>query len=241
VKDVKPINKVGENWYYLTLNGKTGPRQVMIFKYQQLLRNYLNSYTADPNAPLFATIRMYSKDSFSEDEDKRKQAKYSPRTHLPLSPKIINKILKTAADRAEIRKNIHAHILRHSQATRLANTMTEQQLKVFMGWQPGSNMSQVYVHLSGKDMDKATLKSYGVAIKEADGDIVERCDQCGSVVSPGIQYCGTCGLPLSEEAKQNRKESTEITNLILSSPSMKELREKFRLYIKEKREKESKS
>lgn len=224
-RDVKPVMKANENWYYLTLHGKTGDRQVMIFKYQQLLRNWLNSYTTDdPLAPLFPTTRLYTKNSFIRDEQKRELAKDDPRAQRPLSTKMINNVLKNAADKAGIKKNVHAHLLRHSQGTRLANTMTEQQLKVFMGWQPGSNMTQVYIHLSGKDIDKATLKSYGVILEEdAKGDKVERCTQCNSVTSPGVQYCSICGFPLTIEAKNNKDNIEKFTTLLMTNPEVQKM------------------
>jgi hypothetical protein len=40
-------------------------------------------------------------------------------------------------------------------------------MKEHLGWVQGSNMPQIYVHLSGKQIDNAILKIHGI-IKEED-------------------------------------------------------------------------
>jgi site-specific recombinase XerD len=88
---------------------------------------------SDPKAPLFTTAREYTDSSYSKN--KKKQAKDEPRVHTPLRVISMNLLLKNAAKKAGIKKNVYCHLLRHSQATRLANTMTEQQLKNKWGGQ----------------------------------------------------------------------------------------------------------
>ncbi|WP_396654734.1 tyrosine-type recombinase/integrase [Methanosarcina baikalica] len=74
----------------------------------------------------------------------------------------MNLLLKKAAKKADIKKKVYCHLLRHSQATGLANTMTEQQLKKQMGWAGSSNMAQTYVHFSNPEIDNAVLASYSM-------------------------------------------------------------------------------
>ena len=74
----------------------------------------------------------------------------------------MNLLLKKEAKKAGIKKKVYCHLLRHSQATGLANTMTEQQLKKQMGWAGSSNMAQTYVHLSNPEIDNAVLASYSM-------------------------------------------------------------------------------
>jgi len=54
-----------------------------------------------------------------------------------------------------INKNVYPHLFRHSRATQLAQHLTESQLRLFFGWSGRSDMPAVYVHLSGRDIDKA--------------------------------------------------------------------------------------
>jgi len=134
--------------FHITLNGKTGKRQVLLHKYQVCLKQWLVDHpnANDPGAPLFTTAREYTNSSYGKN--KKKQTKEEPRVHTPLRVISMNLLLKKAAKKAGIKKNVYCHLLRHSQATRLANTMTEQQLKKQMGWAGSSNMAQTYVHLS---------------------------------------------------------------------------------------------
>ncbi|MBD3210268.1 hypothetical protein GF318_02700 [Candidatus Micrarchaeota archaeon] len=44
----------------------------------------------------------------------------------------------------------------------MANKLTEARMKACFGWVQGSDMAGVYVHLSGRDVDKAILGTYGM-------------------------------------------------------------------------------
>jgi len=46
----------------------------------------------------------------------------------PLDHASISKIIKRGAEKAEIKKRVHAHLFRHSRATFLAKYLTEAQL-----------------------------------------------------------------------------------------------------------------
>jgi hypothetical protein len=39
-------------------------------------------------------------------------------------------------------------------------------------------MAKVYVHLSGRDQDAASLKAHGIKLKEGDADLDARPKQC---------------------------------------------------------------
>jgi len=62
-------------------------------------------------------------------------------------------------------KRIHPHLLRHSRATHLASSLTEPQMRMFFGWAADSKMTEIYVHLSGRDIDEAILKINGITPK----------------------------------------------------------------------------
>lgn len=69
----------------------------------------------------------------------------------------------------------------------MAETLTENQLKARFGWYQSSNMTAVYAHLSGKDVDDALLESYGIIEKKKDdGTKVNVCVKCRAEVFPGI-------------------------------------------------------
>jgi integrase/recombinase XerD len=210
-RHVQEFHRGTEHGYRITLKGKTGERQVIIYRFQQWLRIWLEiCKNIDPDTPLFPTTRKYADDSFSNDEKLRAAAKDKPHDYVPLKSKRFNIILRAAANKAGIRKDVHAHLLRHSQCTRCANTMTEQQLKTQFGWTSGSNMTSVYIHLSGKDTEKAMLKSYGIVVEEDEkGNKIEHCVQCHSIISPGFILCPICGNSLSGNMLISKDELAE--------------------------------
>jgi len=70
----------------------------------------------------------------------------------------LNQIVKEYAQKIGIHKRVYSYIFRHSRATHLAKYLTEQQMKVYLGWSMGSDMVATYVHLSGRDMDQRVME-----------------------------------------------------------------------------------
>lgn len=70
----------------------------------------------------------------------------------------LNQIVKESAQKIGINKRVYSYIFRHSRATHLAKYLTEQQLKIYLGWSMSSKMVSVYVHLSGRDMDSRVME-----------------------------------------------------------------------------------
>jgi len=70
----------------------------------------------------------------------------------------LNQIVKEYAQKIGIHKRVYSYIFRHSRATHLAKHLTEQQLKIYLGWSMSSKMVAIYVHLSGRDMDQRVME-----------------------------------------------------------------------------------
>ena len=70
----------------------------------------------------------------------------------------LNQLVKEHAQKIGINKKVYSYIFRHSRATHLAKYLTEQQMKVYLGWSMSSDMVSVYVHLSGRDMDSRVME-----------------------------------------------------------------------------------
>ena len=70
----------------------------------------------------------------------------------------LNQIVKKYSKEIRINKRVYTYIFRHSRATHLAKHLTEQQMKIYLGWSMGSRMVAVYVHLSGRDIDNKVLE-----------------------------------------------------------------------------------
>ncbi len=111
--------------------------------------------------------------------------------------------LHKIARRAGLKKPVNPHNFRHSRATYLAQFLTEAQMKEYFGWVRDSDMAARYVHLSGKQMDDAILKLYGLKKEEKKEDILKplKCPRCGHVNDVTFEYCEKCWLPLKPSAQ----------------------------------------
>lgn len=112
------------------------------------------------------------------------------------------KAILSATARAGLKKRVFAHLFRHSRATELAATVPEAPLEAQMGWVPGSDMTRVYVHLSGRDVDRAILKAHGIEVeeRETEGSPVISCPRCSVSNARTMRFCRRCGLPLDVNA-----------------------------------------
>ena len=130
----------------IRVTGKTGERTLILIKSEPYLREWLNVHPLkhDPNAYVF--VSYYN--------GKWKQlSRVTAHIHLT-----------RLAKKAGINKKVHPHMLRHTRLTELATKLTEQELKIVAGWKLDSKMPAIYVHLSGRDAEKALLKAEGIKI-----------------------------------------------------------------------------
>ena len=80
-------------------------------------------------------------------------------------------------------------------------------------------MASVYVHLSGRDVDKAILNLYGIEMdkNERDGELLKpkKCLRCGEMNPATNKVCHRCFFPLDEKIAENIMEK-EIKMEILN-------------------------
>jgi len=169
----------------LIVNGKTGSRRVRIIESAPVLASWMENHPLrdDPNAPLWVNLSTRNR-------------------YHALTYEGAKAILKRTAKRAGLKKRIYPHLFRHSRATRLANVLTEAQLKQLFGWVQDSRMAATYVHLSGRDVDNALLKLHGMKVDAEGGEekfTVIVCPRCGNKNSPTSKFCNACGLCLDLE------------------------------------------
>jgi integrase len=159
----------------LFVTGKTGFRRVRVVACVPYLVEYLNKHPlkAEPKAFLWAN-KNFNPPCYSH----------------------VFAMLQRVARRAGIRKKMNSHNFRHSRASYLANYLTEAQMKEFFGWQQDSKMAAVYIHLSGKNVDGALLKVYGI---ENNGEKKESifkpkdCSRCQQVNQATNKFCSRAG------------------------------------------------
>jgi len=186
------------------VRGKTGERLVPFVMAEPYIKNWIQMHpNPGLNEPLFVGTgnKNFGKTLFYES---------------------YQNLLKRAIKKSGIQKRVTPHILRHTRATHLASKLTESEMCHYLGWQLGSDMPRVYVHLSGRDIDNAIYsKVYGLKIEENHNDDTIKplaCPRCKENCGPSSDYCYRCGMPLKEEKIFNmernsidlRKEFLEI-------------------------------
>ena len=208
IKHVK-FDKYGAQ---LLVNGKTGFRRVRIIASAPFLMEWINKHPKkeEPESPLWIT-----------------------RNYTQINYAAIRKSLMTIAKKAGIKKRMNPHNFRHSRATYLANHLTEAQMKEFFGWVQASDMAAIYVHLSGRDVDGALLKVYGIKNdKEKEESKLKplTCQRCQEINQFSNKFCKKCGMILDEKLRNEkiqqdlgRKQADKILDNMMEDPEIREM------------------
>lgn len=196
----------------LMVDGKTGQRRVRLINSVPFLAEWLNHHPLrnEPSSPLWTAL--------------------PPNKPSMICYKTIRNTLRAIAKRAGVKKRVNPHSFRHARATILASHLTEAQMKEYLGWVQDSSMASTYIHLSGRDVDKALLKMNGITLTNEDNkndmDLIN-CSRCGIKNTPTNKYCGKCGLVLNVkdaiELEENNKKKDELLNLLINDPDVKAL------------------
>lgn len=166
----------------VVINGKTGPRRLPLLEATPALNDWMNKHpTGDKSDPLWSKLRSPEKLSY----------------HY-----IRQKLLVRAKERAGIEKPVNPHHFRHSRATHMANDFKEAQLCEWFGWVQGSDVPAKYVHLSGRDIDRAYGALHGIETEEDEdnGPTIKECWRCEEINEIDDHFCSRCGATLDEVA-----------------------------------------
>lgn len=167
----------------ISLRGKTGERKARLIESEPDLRAWLNQHPLrqDRGSPLWLSWGHQNK-------------------YKPLMYDGIWHVIREAAKVAGVKKRVHAHLFRHSRLTQLAKDFSPAELAVLAGWTGGTQMTKIYVHLSGDDVDRKLLEKAGLLKKEEmdrPRPLARRaCPKCAMQNSATTAYCTKCGLPL---------------------------------------------
>jgi integrase/recombinase XerD len=194
------------------VNGKTGFRRVRVISCAPYLTEWLNKHPLNDNESSFLWIRR-----------DLKRIEYGS----------LKSMLERVAERAGVKKRVNPHNFRHSRATHLANFLTEAQMKEYFGWVQASKMASIYVHLSGRDVDNAILKVYGMETDEKKEESKLKpinCQRCGESNQATNKYCSMCGFPLDEKTRTEviqktieRKDADDIMDRLLEDQEFREV------------------
>ena len=166
----------------VVVTGKTGWRKIPIILSVPLAAEYLNKIK-----------------DLKDDQPIWVQIGTSKNKGEPMTYDGARKVLRILAERAGITKRVNPHSFRKARASHLANILSDQQLRAYFGWDPASDMANVYIKLSGKDLDNAYMKANGLEVKE--NKIrpllkIKECLRCKFPNSMDSGYCTRCGTPL---------------------------------------------
>jgi len=178
----------------ILVKGKSGSRRIRLIASTKYLSDWINQHPTKNNQDTGLWIGFKSK--------------------KPLQYRMFFKVLKEAGKKAEIQKKLNPHNFRHSRASMLAKVLTESQLKQFFGWEQSSTMPQIYVHLSGRDLDDSLLSMYGLKQKtqeEKSKLLPIKCPSCNELNTAGSVVCNSCQRPLTIEyaLKQDQETKTK--------------------------------
>jgi len=204
--------KFDEYGAQLFVTGKTGFRRIRVVPCIPYLMDWINRHPHKENPKAFLWIN---------------------RNLEPLSYNGIAQMLYRTAKKAGIKKRVNPHNFRHLRATFLANYLTEAQMKEYFGWMQDSKMAGVYVHLSGKNVDNALLKVYGIENNNEKKESIfkpKECSRCEQVNQATNKFCSRCGMPLDEDTKAEvikktleRKEANDIIDRLLEDQEFREV------------------
>ena len=194
----------------IVVRGKKGERRIRLVTSAPYLAAWLDIHPErqNPNAPFWVNIGT-TNHGHAYDY-------YAAR-----------KLLRELAGRARVRKRVNPYSFRHSQATYMANFLTEAQMCEFFGWKQGSKMPSVYVRLSGRDIDNRLLELHGLKPKTSEKleDSVKVCPRCQTKNSPVSKFCSRCGSALSIkaalESDQRTRKAEEVMETLLEDSEVK--------------------
>lgn len=224
--------KFDSNGVKLTFpEGKTGSRNVRLLYSASFLRSWYDNHpcrtpTGEPDQEAYLFVSLHT----SKVTDSTGTIKH---VYRRLSEYGLYAQIQKIADRIHLKKKANPHAFRHSRASDLAEHLTDQQLKKFLGWTQSSSMPAVYVH--DVDTEKAILRMNGIEIDDGIKDTLKvgKCARCHEINPEQSSYCSKCGLPLKDEsARQLEAETdtfeTEFTELLLKYPGIIENLTKYK-------------
>jgi site-specific recombinase XerD len=196
----------------MVVDGKTGQRRLRLTACVGDLQNWINThpFKDNPDAPLFITYNRYG---FG-----RKR----------INEHTFSNRLKVLAELAKIKKPVHPHAIRHARLTDLAKQgFSEMELRIIAGWEAGSGMPAIYVHMSGADVEKKVLQKAGLCEEvESKEEKLEakRCPRCKAINAHDAKYCGSCSLILDAKTAQQVEQAERRLE---QTPEYQMLREKL--------------
>ena len=216
--------KIDTNGAIFILRGKTGERRIRIVSFAPLLQQWLNITPLKHEKQFSLWI--------TEATNWKNQ---------PLGLRGAENIIYDAMTTANLNhKHSRLYLLRHSRATYLASHLTESQLCVFFGWTHGSKVLKRYIHMSGRNLDNTLLSiaEGKPVIKEDEYQLkILKCNRCSETLSPTMQFCGRCGLPIklsqqyASDLELEREKDKKDQELLIMKKQVDDIQKQVRTLV----------
>jgi integrase/recombinase XerD len=214
IKDIVFKTVDGSKQYAIVVvNGKTGSRSVPLFQSIPYVKQWLSDHPSrnNSNSPLFVGL---SRNSMS----KQLTVNGLYGIYKDYKENFFPKLLKDSTIPHEDKERIKALLLkpftlyvrRHSALTEKSTKLKSSTLNQHAGWQPGSNMAQVYIHYFGNESSESLLEAYGIVTKNnipIDTLNPKICPNCNEGNTQDAKFCSKCKMIMSFEGYQEALES----------------------------------
>lgn len=176
----------------VTVNGKQGRRTVLLIPSVPYVRDWLDEHpgSSDRDAPLWSKLT-------------------EPKG---ISYRMLTKMFKKPADRAEVDKPVTLTNFRKSSASYHASKgLSQAHLESRYGWVRGSTTASRYVTIFGKDADNELAKLHGLDVEEEETDNIGpvECPRCHYQEKREAYFCSRCGQAMRAEAAADVREIEE--------------------------------
>ena len=231
IKDVVALRL--DNGYQIakiTVNGKTGRRQVRVNNAYPRLKEWLSNgnhpYASNPNAPLFCGIgtksrgRHLAPHSIHSVYSKYKKVDF---------PKLLKDPLVPEEDKRKIRdllqKPWNPYLRRHTTVTEVFKAVRDPKLvNQYFGWTENSNMWKRYAHYFAEDSFDTILTVMDGLKPIASGNNTKTkgilkprvCPNCSETNTPESRFCSKCKFVLTFDAFNEKVQDSENMKKILT-------------------------
>jgi len=231
----------------ITVNGKTGTRNVTITNSYPYLKEWLthgHPYGSNPNARLFCGV---GKKTFGKRiaNTHSIHSIYAHHYKKIVFPKVLEDPLVPEEEKRKIRELLrkpwNPHARRHTAATEVSKAFKDSVLiDQYMGWSRTGNTRVKYQHYFSDDAHIAKLEADGFLPKGSSDAAKKRkellrpksCPNCSEPNKPGSRFCAKCKFVLTfdafnetiqnaentkKEMQELRKEQQEMREMIATS------------------------
>ena len=219
-----------EDKAWITLDGKTGEREIPVKTGVALLRRLYEDNQPEKKDPVFTKKNQvyYCPECKSEttalNRATLERRRYSCQNCSwkgknsevikkvdPLTDNAVRRILERTIERAgmteEFKTNPHAFFRKSRAMYKVRIGYTEHQLRGFFGWSETSDAPKHYISTVKEDLEKALAVEFGEEVEYDNGYDEEalrpvECVKCGTVNSPVNDLCNECGHALTDQGQE---------------------------------------